>query len=248
MNDDELLHRLTDAFAPEPCAPPAIGLQALHQSIDAARTTPRPSRRPRRRWLLPAVATVSVLGMGNLALATAGTTLPQVFRAAAYEVHLSVDSAAMIETRHNFHDLRAALDRDDLAAVDEQMRLLRTSFDRLDVDERRSIAAEVLEIFGQAQARLALVDDKSTTDTPVPTTTPPGTDPGDTPEPAGPKPTNDSDAPDEANDGGAVPATRIVNPTPDTPEDHDATRSRDTSSSVDGHDTETLDAAGVADG
>ena len=254
MNDDELLRQLTDAFATEPRTPPAIGLQALHQSVDVTRTAQRPIRRLPRRWLLPAVASLSALGIGNLALATAGTSLPRVFRAAAHEVHLSVDSPALLETRLRFHGLRVALDGDDLAAIEAQMLLLRTSFNRVDFDERRSMTAEVLELLALAQTRIALPEDDSTTETPVSTTASPVSSPGDRQEPVGTKPTNDADARDDANESGTPPATILVPPTPDTPEDHettgshDNTGSHDTTSSVDSHDTNTLDAAAVADG
>ena len=247
MNDDELLRQLTDAFASEPSAPPAIGLQALHQSVDVTRTAQRPTRRLPKRWLLPAVASLSALGIGNLALATAGTSLPRVFRAAASEVHLSVDSPALLETRLRFHGLRVALDDDDLAAIEAQMLLLRTSFNRVDVDDRRSMTAEVLELLALAQARIALPDDDLTTDATSTATSRPAASPSETPAPVGPKPTTDSDVTDRdvtdrANDGGPVSSTNTVNPTTDTPDDQETTRS------VDDHDTERLDAADVVDG
>ena len=254
MNDDELLSQLTDAFAFEPSAPPAIGLQALHQSVDVTRTTQRPTRRLPKRWLLPAVASLSALGIGNLALATAGTTLPRIFRAAAYELHLSGDSPALLETRLRFHGLRIALDGDNLAAIEAQTLLLRTSFNRVDVDERRSITAQVLELLALAQSRIALPEDDSTTETTVPTTASPVSSPGDRQEPVVTNPTKDPDARDDANESGTPPARSVVSPTPDTPEDHETTVSRDNTgsheiaSSVDSHDTETLDAAAVADG
>jgi len=165
VNDDELLQQLADALAPEPCAPPAAGLQALHRSIDAATRSKRPQRRRlRKRWLLPAVATVSALGVGNLALAAAGTSLPRVVRAAAHELNLPVDSPALLDTQHHRDALRAALDRNDPAAIETQARQLRAAFVRLDNGERNTITADV-------EPLLARADDTLDTGTPTSTAT-----------------------------------------------------------------------------
>ncbi len=177
MNDDELLQQLADALAPEPCVPPAAGLQALHRSIDAATRSARPQRRRlRRRWLLPAVAAVSALGVCNLALAAAGTSLPRVVRTAAHELNLPVDSPALLDTRHHRDALRAALDRNDPAAIETQARQLRAAFVGLDNGERNTITADVEQLLARADNTLDTsttatdADDATATTRPSPTT------------------------------------------------------------------------------
>ena len=170
MNDDELLHQLADALAPEPCAPPAAGLQALHQSINTATRNPRPQRR-RLRWLIPVVASVSALGIGDLALAAAGTSLPRVVRTIAHELKLPVDSPALLDTRHRRDALRVALDRDDQAAIETQARQLRAEFARLHDGERDGITVDVDQLLAQADGRLDAAEDDATSRTPSSTTT-----------------------------------------------------------------------------
>ena len=191
MNDDEvLLDQLADALAPEPCVPPAEGVQALHRSIDAAALGARPQRRrPRRRWLLPAVATVAALGVGNLALAAAGTSLPRVVRAAAHAVKLPVDSPALLDTRQHRDALRAALDRDDKAAIETEARQLRAAFLRLDNGERNTIAVDVEQLLARADSTRAAVNDDATSPT-----SPPSSTPAVTSTPAGQSRTDDTAA------------------------------------------------------
>lgn len=211
MNDDDLLlSQLADAFAPEPCAPPAAGLQALHMSIDAARSPQAKSRRLRRRWLLPAAASISALGIGNLALAATGTSVTRLVRSVAHEVRLPVDSPALLDTRQHRDALRDALERDDLAAIARHARQLRTTFAGLDGDERTSIAAEVTSLLGRADARLAepVVDD----DDDEAATSPLATTPEVTSAPAGPF------QPDEIEDTDKTNATHTADHTTQTVE------------------------------
>lgn len=155
MTDNELLERLSRAFAAEPVEPPPAGLYALRQAIE----TGRPQRRPTRRHpRVTAVAAVfaTILAGSITAYALTGAPLPRPARVVAHGVGLPVDSVAVADTRHAADRLKDALAHHDPTQVDQAARQLRTRLAHLEPDEKSQIehqTSELLQAAGQTDGQ-----------------------------------------------------------------------------------------------
>jgi hypothetical protein len=149
MNDDELLEQLGAAFAVEPLEPPHESVTALHRAVRAGTRSETHSSQ-RRRWLSAGLVG-GVLSTGWAAAAAAyDDPLPGPIRSIAYEVGLPIDSRNLVDARNDRDGLRAALRRNDHAAIATQADELRRELRTLGSDERSAVQPEADQLLQQA--------------------------------------------------------------------------------------------------
>lgn len=149
MNDEDLLHRLSQAFAPEPVEPPPAGVVALRRAIEAGRSQPRTAWRNHRVAAATAVF-ATMLTSSTMAFALTGAPLPRPVRVVAHGVGLPVDSVALADARSAAARLKNALAHDDPARVDQAASLLRDRLTHLDADEKGQIEHRTAELLHEA--------------------------------------------------------------------------------------------------
>jgi hypothetical protein len=153
MSDDELLEHLSAALAPEPTEPSPASIAALHRAIAARDVRPARMRRA-RRWAVPTLAGITVLGTSGAAFAATGATLPRPLRQAAQVLQLPVDSPALADARATRKALRNALAEEDRRRARDAAELLRAQLNALSPDERDQLGPTDL-LFAQADRLLA---------------------------------------------------------------------------------------------
>ena len=171
MTDLELLELLTTALAPVSDQPSAADIVLLHRAIDARTTLPRKPLRVRRRWVLPAVAAFSVLGVSGTAIATTGSSLPRMARSLANGVGLPVDSPQLLDARSRRDTLRAALAHHDNTAIAVESAKLRDALRHLDTDERNQVGNDTDQLLQQADNQIDANNADSEQQTPATPTT-----------------------------------------------------------------------------
>ena len=154
MTDLELLELLTSALTSDPGEPPPDSLSVLHRAVDARTAFARESLRVRRRWVVPAVAAFSVLGISGGAFAATGASLPHMARRLAYDVGLPVDSPRLHNARSHRDALQAALARHDAAAIATESAKLREELDHLDSDEHNRVGNDTDALLQQADNQI----------------------------------------------------------------------------------------------
>jgi hypothetical protein len=134
MNDDELLELLRRTVAPsadsppQGHSPPPAGFAALHLALTKQGLASRPGRLLRRRWVIPALTTVMVLGSAAGALAATG--LPGPLRDLARMVRLPVSDPHRPSMSELVTRLRIDRARRDSRAADRDARTLATLLGR----------------------------------------------------------------------------------------------------------------------
>lgn len=158
MNDDELLDLLSGALASTSLQPRDSDLARFHETLRAARVSPR------RRWWRRSAVSVAV-GTGLLvspAVAWAVTgDVPGPVRSAIHALGVPIESRELHETKQAMVRLRDALEGRDRDTVRDSSSELRDRLATLDDADSRRVQPAANQLLAEADRFLA-VDDSGT--------------------------------------------------------------------------------------